>query len=330
MKRLDLSKIDGANCGENSFIECDEFIHQGEFSIGDNIEITSKKIYLGINARIGDGTKIHALKDVMTSFYMGDESEIGFSSQVMVPEFAIGDYTRIFNSSLCSGYKPLKIGHNCWIGQASILNSAEDLTIGNNVRMGSVQIWTHVASGELLEGCRFYSEKPVTIEDNVWLMGFGHTVSPGVTIKRNSIVMSGSVVTKSTEAFHTYSGVPAVDVTENLNGWDNPTLEEKFEMLKGFIEEFIKNYPTYKDLVFCLDSENDNSELEKILSNSTPFLIFLKEVQNIEKYTDSSHSIFDLKSKTYTKRRTDIEIDWMKFSISYRARFIPFTEDVKQ
>lgn len=326
MKRIDLSKIDGAQFGKDSVIECDEFIHEGKFFIGDSVEITSSKVYLGNNSRIEDGTKIHALKGVMESFSMGDESVLGFNSQVMVPVFKMGDYTRIFNSSLCSGYKPLTLGHNCWVGQGSILNSAETLTIGNNVRMGSVQIWTHVASGELLEGCKFYSEMAVVIEDNVWLMGFGHTVSPGVTIARNTIVMSGSVVSKSTEAFHTYSGVPAVDVTDKLNGWSNPTLDEKFKMLKGFVQEFVKDHPEHSTRIFCLESE---AGIEEFLDKKEPSLIFLKEAHNVNTFIKTSHSIFDLQSKTYSKKRTDIEIDWMKFSIGYRARFIPISGDAK-
>lgn len=328
MKRVDLSKIDGVHCGKNSFIECDEFMHYGKFFIGDNVTISSKKVYLGNNARIEDGTKIHAINGKMDFFIMGDESVIGFNSQVMVPQFVMGDYTKIFNSSLCSGYKPLTLGHNCWVGQSSILNSAETLTIGNNVRMGSVQIWTHVASGELLEGCKFYSEKPVVIEDNVWLMGFGHTVSPGVTIRRNTIVMSGSVVSKSTEAFHTYSGVPARDVTENLNGWNKPTLEEKFYMLKGFVQEFLKDHPEYINRVQCFEGQGTD-DLKVALKSDKPTLIFFKEIENMEILAESLHSVFDLKTKKYVKRRTDIEVDWMKFSISYRARFIPITEDVK-
>ena len=326
MKEVILKDIKGANLGANVFVECDEFIAEGDFYIEDNVRISAKRIYLGNNSKIEKDTKICGLSGDMESFYMGDESLIGFNSQVMVSEFSMGDYSRIFSASLCSGYKPMTIGHNCWIGQSSILNSADTLTIGNNVRMGSVQIWTHVASGELLEGCRFYSVKPVTIEDNVWLMGFGHTVSPGVTIKRNTIVMSGSVVSKSTEEFHVYSGVPAVDITDKLKGWDTPTPDEKFEMLKKFVGEFLEANPQYTGRVFC---PGDAEKLNEAISNTGPVLVFLKQIDGRERFENYPHTFFDLHTKHYTKKRTTIEVDWMKFSIGYRARFIPYDEGDK-
>jgi len=40
---------------------------------------------------------------------------------------------------------------------------------------------------------------PVVIEDNVWL-GIGVIIHPGVTIGRNSVIGSGSVVTKDIPA----------------------------------------------------------------------------------------------------------------------------------
>ncbi|KGO22197.1 hypothetical protein Q757_09705, partial [Oenococcus alcoholitolerans] len=48
---------------------------------------------------------------------------------------------------------------------------------------------------------------PVTIEDNVWL-GANVTVTPGVTIGKNSVIGAGSVVTK--------------DIPENVVAYGNP------------------------------------------------------------------------------------------------------------
>ena len=326
MKIIDFSVIKGAHIGENVTVECDEFINAGDFFIEDNTLIRAKKIILGSNARIEKDTKITPIRGEMDLFIMGDESLIGFNSQIMLPHFVIGDYSRLFSGALCSGYKPIVIGHNCWIGQATILNSIENLTIGNNVRMGgNSQIWTHVASGELLEGCRFYSEKPVVIEDNVWLMGFGHAVSPGVVLAKNTIVMSGSAVTKSTKAFHTYSGSPAIDITDKLNGWNIPSDEEKFLILKGFAREFIEINTEYKNRVHCfdLDLRDEYESFQRVVKIKEPCLIFLKKIDELEFCVGGGHSIFDLSSKYYQKKRSEIEVSWMKFAIGFRARFIP-------
>ena len=48
----------------------------------------------------------------------------------------------------------------------------------------------------------------ITIEDDVWI-GASVTILPGVTLKKGSIIGAGSVVTKDTEEFSVYAGVPA-------------------------------------------------------------------------------------------------------------------------
>ena len=290
MKKLILSDYSSANIGNNVEISCEEFLCTGSFTVGDNVVLRAKKIMLGNNAKVDADVTIRGLREEMDEFSMGDESLIGFKTQVLVPSFSIGDYSQIFNSSLVSGYKPVTIGHNCWIGQGAILNSAETLRLGNNVRMGGSQIWTHVASGELLEGSNFYNEQPVTIEDDVWLMGFGHTIVPGVSDK--------------------------------LPAWQPLSLDQKFEKLKQFTEEFVAECPKYKRRVFCFDDVSDD-QVDMVIASTEPVLIFFKQA-DLNDYHQSPHTIFDLATKSYTKRRTDIEVDWVKFAVGFRARFIPF------
>ena len=322
MKKLILSDYSSANIGNNVEISCEEFLCTGSFTVGDKVVMRAKKIMLGNNAKVDADVTIRGLREEMDEFSMGDESLIGFKTQVLVPSFSIGDYSQIFNSSLVSGYKPVTIGHNCWIGQGAILNSAETLRLGNNVRMGGSQIWTHVASGELLEGSNFYNEQPVTIEDDVWLMGFGHTIVPGVTLKKKSVIMAGSVVTRSTEENKTYSGIPAIDVSDKLPAWQPLSLDQKFEKLKQFTEEFVAECPKYKRRVFCFDDVSDD-QVDMVIASTEPVLIFFKQA-DLNDYHQSPHTIFDLATKSYTKRRTDIEVDWVKFAVGFRARFIPF------
>lgn len=311
--------------GENSEIYCDELIAPGRFTLGNNVSIRASRVSLGHNSRVDYNTSIRALNGQMEEFYLGDESLISFNCQVLLPFFSMGDYSQVFHSGLLSGYKPITIGHNCWIGQGAILNSAERLTIGNNVRMGGCQIWTHVASGELLEGSRFYSEKPVVVEDNVWLMGFGHTVSPGVTLAKFTVVMSGSVVTKSTKPYKTYSGVPAKDITSSLPAWSPLSQDQKIEMLKKFAQEFILQYPEFDSRIHIinLNSEEDVRQFSKLLKDDIAHLIFINEGK-LEDYFGSQHTIFDVSKKIYLKQRSDIEIKWIKFNFGYRSRWLPY------
>lgn len=301
-------------------MRADHFEAIGHFNIGAGAVIEAERVVLGDGAVIGAGVKVRAIRDTTTLFEMGDRALIDENSIVMVPEFRCGDYTRIFRDALISGYEPVTIGHNCWIGQGAILNSARTLTLGNNVRMGGSQIWTHVASGELLLGSRFFNEAPVTLEDDVWLMGFGHMIAPGVTIARGSVIMAGASVTKSTEPWHTYSGTPARDITAKLPAWDHPHDHAMWEMLTGFVEEFLTASPDLRDTVALAD---DEATLVSVLQKSPPGLVFARSVGDWEAATRSGLSVFDLASKTYLKRRTEGEVRWQNFALGYRARFLP-------
>ena len=130
--------------------------------------------------------------------------------------------------------------------------------------------------------------------------------------------MTGSVLTKSTEPAHTYAGVPAKDITDKLCCWKNITDSEKRELLLQFINEFIVAHPQYKGKIIFEDDFNRSltvKDEEKIIVRNNIFSIDMQR-----KYI----SYFDYHSKLYTKKRTKIEIDFIKFNIGYRARFIPF------
>ena len=317
------SALAGGIVGRNVSIRCLSFEAIGSFTIGDEVEIESEQIILGAGAEIGRGTLVRAINGRTERFSMGDHSLIDDSCNVMVPSFECGDYTRIFRNALISGYKQVKLGHNCWVGQGAILNSAETLLIGNNVRMGGCQIWTHVASGELLEGSRFYNQAPVTFEDDVWLMGFGHLISPGVTLARGSVVMAGSVVSRSTLPYRTYSGNPARDITDKLPAWNKLDQAEKWKLLTRFVEEFTEENPSARDNVSLTE---DDLALTAALAQDGSRLIFAKEVISWDRLAGTPHSVFDLATKTYVKRRTPLEVAWQHFALGFRARFLPREE----
>ena len=303
--------------GRNVTIMAEEIEIGPNVSIGDNVSITSRRVKIGHNARIEQGTEIRGLGQTMELFSMGDQALIGFDNQILCPSFSIGDYSQIHNTGLNTGYKPLVIGHNCWIGQNTILNCTEFLSIGNNVRIGTQsQLWTHVASGELLEGCTLFNSLPLVLEDDVWVVG-GAVISPGLSVRKRSIIMTGSVLTKSTEPGRTYAGIPAKDVTDKLSFWKDVSVDDKMEMMKKFISEFLDVHPEYKDRVLLAPT---NAEIKS--QQDEAIAIFSSFNWNIQKIP-AGISIFDLTSKAYSKKRSSIEVDFLKFNVGYRARFVP-------
>lgn len=103
----------------------------------------------------------------------------------------------------------ITIGNNFYANFDCIMLDGGKIQIGNNVLFGPrVGIYTsnHAidATERVAGGC--YA-KPVTIQDNVWV-GAGVHINQGITIGKNTIIGSGSVVTK--------------DIPENVIAAGNP------------------------------------------------------------------------------------------------------------
>jgi maltose O-acetyltransferase len=103
------------------------------------------------------------------------------------------------------------LGDNSGIGiRASIPG---EVHIGNNVMMGSdCIIYTRNHSFDRtdipmsIQG--FQAEKPVYIEDDVWIGG-RVTILPGIKIGKGVIIGAGAVVTKDVPDYAVVGGVPA-------------------------------------------------------------------------------------------------------------------------
>lgn len=86
-----------------------------------------------------------------------------------------------------------------------------DISFGKGVKLGPrVQIYTvnHPVDPKDRREKGLAIASPVRLEDNVWIGG-GAIINPGVTIGANTVVGSGSVVTKSLPANVLAAGVPA-------------------------------------------------------------------------------------------------------------------------
>lgn len=103
----------------------------------------------------------------------------------------------------------ITIGNNFYANFDCIMLDGGKIHIGNNVLFGPrVGIYTsnHAidATERVAGGC--YA-KPVTIQDNVWV-GAGVHINQGITIGKNTIIGSGSVVTKDIPANVIAAGNP--------------------------------------------------------------------------------------------------------------------------
>lgn len=105
----------------------------------------------------------------------------------------------------------LKIGSNSGIGQKAIISGAVE--IGNNVMMGPeciVYTRNHRFSNTSIPMNQqgYEEEKPVYIEDDVWIGG-RVIILPGRKIGHGAVIGAGAVITKDVPPFAVVGGNPA-------------------------------------------------------------------------------------------------------------------------
>ncbi len=278
-----------------------------------------ENVILGSHNRIGKNVIIDILgNNPNVKAVIGDNNIINDNTKILIyGTFTVGDWNVFHNDMLIMAEDHLTVGHNGWFGQNTILDGAGGLEIGNGVRVGMYsQIWTHVASGEQIEGCTLYSKRKTVIEDDVWLVG-SCIVSSGITLGNRSTALINSVLTKDTLANRAYAGSPA-KLMENANFYLPKTLQEKFDMMKNWLSEFI--------------SINGDVNYELVVSDQDLQLINLKNNEQVlfttreQKVTDKTQSVFYLFDKTFNKTNSLTERVVYKFIYGNKARFIPLLE----
>lgn len=199
-------------------------------------------VHIGKRCSIGSGVEIVFLAKGSVS--ISDYVTLGDGVRIIVEsgEVTIGDWSTLHPNTTVFCKNGVAIGPHCWFGQNSVIDGTGGLTIEGGVRVGMYsQIWTHVAAGEQVEGCTLIGETPSHIEADVWLVGTC-TVGSGVRIGRRTIALAGSNITKSCGPNVVLAGAPA-KVKEGLNFYREISLEEKFDLLKGWLVDapFVSN-----------------------------------------------------------------------------------------
>tara|TARA_R100000935_G_scaffold20725_1_gene39017 strand:- start:2860 stop:3249 length:390 start_codon:yes stop_codon:yes gene_type:complete len=106
----------------------------------------------------------------------------------------------------------IELGDDCSLNPYSILYGQGGLKIGNGVRIAAhtVIVPSNHGFDDLTQP--IFKQKStgqgVVIEDDVWI-GANCTILDGVRIAKGCVIGAGSVVSKSTEPFGIYAGVPA-------------------------------------------------------------------------------------------------------------------------
>lgn len=111
-------------------------------------------------------------------------------------------------------------GDNCTFNPCCVVYGQGGVVIGNGVRIAAhctIVPANHVFSDPNVPiFCQGMNRKGIVIHDDVWL-GSGVKVLDGVTIGHGCVVGANAVVTRSTDDFGVYIGVPARKIKSRLD-----------------------------------------------------------------------------------------------------------------
>lgn len=276
--------------------------------IGDGFVTVGRATFIGLNAQI-----VFSKPGRIT---IGDYCVIGAGVKIVCSggEVNIGDWSTLHDNCLVLSTKYVYIGEHCWFGQNCVIDGTGGLKIERGVRVGMYsQIWSHVAAGEQIEGCTLFGERPVHIENDVWLVG-SCIVASGVTLGRRTVALIGSNITKSFPENTVLAGTPAAPKL-GLSFYKDVTLDEKWSLLRNWVEALSKELSLKTTTVEDeqLHVSNDNGEL----------IVFVAASHHAKSTRTKipSATVCCVEDKTYNKQFTLIEKQVLKYLAGNKARF---------
>jgi acetyltransferase-like isoleucine patch superfamily enzyme len=123
----------------------------------------------------------------------------------------IGKFVLFGKGAIIRGWENLEIGDYCTFNEYCYVNAEGGLKVGNYVMVAyfaKIITDSHLYEKDKPMIKQEVVRKPIVIEDDVWI-GTGATVMLSKILKKGSIIGANAVVTKDTEEFGIYGGVPA-------------------------------------------------------------------------------------------------------------------------
>ncbi|WDP90806.1 MAG: hypothetical protein HUN04_14310 [Desulfobacter sp.] len=262
------------------------FIQKNESSriqIADKVQF-GEKVVFGPNC-----------KDVSIGF----GTFIGRDIYIDCEYLSIGEYTTIHHGSIIHG-KKCNIGHNCWFGHYTIIDSVGGWTrIGNNVGVGAhSQLWSHIKFGDTLAGCCWNSSGSLTLEDDVWLVG--HCIIGSIYAEKKAMLMTGSVAVHDMKTNRIYAGSPAKDMSEKFG-------TQFIEI--AYADKLVK-FNEYKHEFFANGGSVEKFEVVDFFSK-----------EKVKKGITQ----FNLNERTYMPTYKENEMRFIKSLLYEKAKFIPIS-----
>ena len=108
------------------------------------------------------------------------------------------------------------MGEGSVVTAFAIINGGADIVIGRKCIVGpraSINANDHLFARDKNVRDQGFLHAPVTIEDGCWIAA-NVVINKGVRLAEGTVVGAHSVVTKDTESFSIYAGIPARKIAE--------------------------------------------------------------------------------------------------------------------
>jgi acetyltransferase-like isoleucine patch superfamily enzyme len=174
--------------------------------------LQGKASFLGRNVKIDfpSGIRFNGLSKIGNNVKFVGRS---ITTSQIGKQVSIGDYSIIFFSSNSTSFgNGFEIGSGSACAEYCIFGAAGGLKIGSNVIIGQ-NVRIHAENHEYSDKNipikeQGINRKGIIINDDVWI-GSGVVILDGVEIGSGCIIGANAVVTKSTDKFGIYAGIPA-------------------------------------------------------------------------------------------------------------------------
>jgi acetyltransferase-like isoleucine patch superfamily enzyme len=245
-----------------------------ELVLGENVKIEEKVYIKGKKIVIGEGTIIRGGTKINVSKYLeiGKTSIIGENNRIMGRdirtgrEFYSNHSAEIGGGSCFEKTSKLTIGYWFHLGSYSIINTAMEVKIGNEVGMGRfTNIYTHGAYQSILNGfpVAFGS---INIGSNVWMPGA--TVNPNVNIGDNVVIGVGSLVVHDIPSGCLAAGAPCKVIRENCYP-QKLSLDQKCKIIDQINNFWNLGMKRQRDCIYKVDVAYIDFENMQFTGNSS-------------------------------------------------------------
>ncbi|NHJ14709.1 MAG: hypothetical protein EAX95_13600 [Candidatus Thorarchaeota archaeon] len=213
--------------------------------IGNNSRIAREVLIKGGDIRIGESVSIREQSTIHVTkkFNLEDHSNINPYCRIAGRDIDIGSNFRMLTWASIGGgscfeaQSKLRIGTDGHLGEFSMINTAEEVHIGDEVGIGMRSaIFTHGAYQSFLDGYPV-TFGPVKIGDKCWLPQA--VVLPNVTIGKGTVVATGSLVNKDLPEYSLAGGVPAKVIRPGAFSTP-PERALQDELMKSFLDRMAK------------------------------------------------------------------------------------------